>query len=226
MFYHGHTRSQIFMELINACIAFVSASLLFLAPNLPPFLTFNFIHSATTELAMKSEPTSRLQFIQQSIAAATAFTLLPTPANAAKYGSFGAGSPEVLDPKTAIVDDEILASAPVQKAFAAVKVYKDSVINMKAALNGDGQADIGPAIRKELDFVQLRVDLNTLNSAFDEDTQRGTDRLVRLIMQDVTELETANKQKPGISRSEKRLNIMYGKLDKLIKSFSDYLAFV
>jgi len=174
---------------------------------------------------MKSE-SSRLQFIQQSVAAAAAFTLLPMPANAAKYGAFGRGSPEVLDPKTAIIDDEILASAPVQKAFAAVKTYKEAVISMKAALESNNQADIGASVRKELDLVQLRADLNTLNTAFDEDTQRGTDRLVRLIMQDVTELETANKQKPGVSRSDIRLNIMYGKLDKLNKAFCDYLNFV
>lgn len=185
-----------------------------------------FFPSIATELNMKNEPTSRLQFIQQSVAAATAFTLLPTPANAAKYGSFGAGSPEVLDPATAIIDDEILASEAVQKAFAAVKNYKASVEAMKATLDKDDQADIGPVVRKELDFVQLRADLNTLNTAFDEDTQRGTDRLVRLIMQDVTELETANKQKAGVKRSEIRLNIMYGKLEKLNKAFSDYLAFV
>jgi len=185
-----------------------------------------FFPSIVTELNMKNEPTSRLQFIQQSVAAATAFTLLPTPANAAKYGSFGAGSPEVLDPATAIIDDEILASEAVQKAFASVKTYKASVEAMKASLDKDDQADIGPAIRKELDFVQLRADLNTLNTAFDEDTQRGTDRLVRLIMQDVTELETANKQKAGVKRSEIRLNIMCGKLEKLNKAFSDYLAFV
>lgn len=188
-------------------------------------LTMTYFYIAT-ELMMKNEPTSRLQFIQQSVAAATAFTLLPTPANAAKYGSFGAGSPEVLDPSTAIIDDEILASEPVQKAFAAVKDYKASVDAMKVTLQKDDQADIGPVIRKQLDFVQLRTDLNTLNTAFDEDTQRGTDRLVRLIIQDVTELETANKQKPGVKRSEIRLNIMYGKLDKLSKAFSDYLAFV
>lgn len=175
---------------------------------------------------MKNEPVSRIQFIQQSVAAITAFTLLPTPANAAKYGSFGAGSPEVLDPKTAIVDDEILASEAVQKAFASVKTYKASVDSMKDTLTKDNQADIGSSIRSDLDFVQLRQDLNTLNTAFDEDTQRGTDRLVRLIMQDVTELETANKQKPGVQRSEKRLAIMNGKLEKLNKAFSDYLAFV
>jgi len=175
---------------------------------------------------MKNEPVSRLQFIQQSVAAATAFTLLPNPANAAKYGSFGAGSPEVLDPKSAIIDDEIMASEAVQKAFGAVKEYKAAVEAMSAELSKNSQADIGPAIRKSLDFVALRGDLNTLNTAFDEDTQRGTDRLVRLIMQDVTELETANKQKPGVERSEKRLTIMVGKLEKLNKAFSDYLAFV
>jgi hypothetical protein len=175
---------------------------------------------------MKTENTSRLQFIQQSVAAVTAFTLLPNPANAAKYGSVGRGSPEVLDPKTAIVDDEILASAPVQKAIAAVKTYKESTTSIKAILEGNNQADIKANVRKELDLVQLRADLNTLNTAFDEDTQRGTDRLVRLIMQDVTELETTNKQKPGVPRSEIRLNIIYGKLDKLNKAFSDVLQFV
>lgn len=169
----------------------------------------------------------RLQFIQQTMAAtAAAFTFLPNSANAAKYGSFGAGSPEVLDPSTAVVDEEILASESVQKAFAAVKSYKKTIEDIKATLDGNNQADVGPIIRKELDFVQLRADLNTLNSAFDEETQRGTDRLVRLIMQDVTELETANKQKPGVERSEKRLSIMYGKLEKLSKAFADYLAFV
>ena len=105
---------------------------------------------------MKNEPVSRIQFIQQSVAAITAFTLLPTPANAAKYGSFGAGSPEVLDPKTAIVDDEILASEAVQKAFASVKTYKASVDSMKDTLTKDNQADIGSSIRSDLDFVQLR----------------------------------------------------------------------
>jgi len=188
--------------------------------------------STTACMALGNNPEKnivlgRLQFIQQTVAAtAAAFTLLPNSANAAKYGSFGAGSPEVLDPSTAVVDEEILASEPVQKAFAAVKSYKKTIEDIKSLLDSNNQADVGPIIRKELDFVQLRADLNTLNSAFDEETQRGTDRLVRLIMQDVTELETANKQKPGVERSEKRLSIMYGKLEKLNKAFADYLAFV
>lgn len=148
------------------------------------------------------------------------------PANAAKYGSFGADSPNVLDPKTAIVDSDILASTSVQASISSVKKYLSSVQGMQAVLKQDSQANIGPSIRNDLDFVALRSDLNTLNSAFDEDTQRGTDRLIRIILQDITELETANKQKDGVARSERRLAIMNGKLEKLNQAFSDYLAFI
>eukprot|EP00559_Dactyliosolen_fragilissimus_P007317 CAMPEP_0184869280 /NCGR_PEP_ID=MMETSP0580-20130426/33495_1 /TAXON_ID=1118495 /ORGANISM="Dactyliosolen fragilissimus" /LENGTH=209 /DNA_ID=CAMNT_0027370655 /DNA_START=92 /DNA_END=721 /DNA_ORIENTATION=+ len=207
------------LSLVTLCSIAATASAF--APS-PSFST-----KASTSLCMSKEAQiSRNEFIQKSILAATSFSLFPSSANAAKYGGFGAGSPEVLDPKTAIVDDEILASEPVQKAFEAVKGYKSSVDSMKSALSANDQADIGPTIRKEFDFVQLRTDLNTLNSAFDEDTQRGTDRIIRIILQDITELEAANKQKPGVSRSEKRLAIMNGKLEKLSSAFSDYLAFV
>jgi hypothetical protein len=64
-----------------------------------------------------------------------------------------------------------------------------------------------------------------MNTAFEEDTQRGTDRLIRNIIQDITELEAANNQKEGIERSPRRLEIMMGKLAKLDKAFDDLLAF-
>ena len=172
-------------------------------------------------LSMAQGETSRGEFIQQSLAAAAALTLLPGNANA----GWLAGSPEVIDPKDAEVDRDILASEEVQKALSSVKNYKALIEGFSSTLASDSQADIGPTIRKELDFVKIRADLNTLNTAFDEDTQRGTDRLIRAILQDITELETANKQKPGVARSEIRLNAMKGKIAKLGKAFDEYLAF-
>ena len=171
---------------------------------------------------------SRSDFLKSiaAVAAVPLFQLVaPEPASAAKYGGFGAGSPNALDPKEAIVDEDILKSGAVQDALSKVKGYSNVVKEMSAALDTNPQADLGPAIRKQLDFVQLRSSLNTLNSAFDEDTQRGTDRLIRLVMQDITELETSNRQKDGIVRSDRRLGIMKGKLDKLDASFNDFLAF-
>lgn len=144
---------------------------------------------------------------------------------AAKYGGFGAGSPEVLDPTQADVDSDILKSGPVQKALEQVKGYQTAVRSMQSALEKDSQTNVKPTLRKELDFSALRVSFNTVNSAFEEDTQRGTDRLIRAIMQDITELEIANAQKDGIPRSARRVDNMQGKLAKLDKAFEDLLAF-
>ena len=151
--------------------------------------------------------------------------LLPGSANAAKYGGFGAGSPEVINPKDAIVDADALKSDSVQKSLTAIRGYKQSVVDMKSILGSDAQDDIGPKIRKDFDFSVVRTDLNSINAALDEDTQRGTDRIVRAILQDITELEVTQKQKPGVPRSETRLNNVCRKLEKLEKSFDDYLAF-
>lgn len=171
--------------------------------------------------------TSRIQFLQQSAAsvAGASIILLPGSANAAKYGGFGAGSPEVINPKDAIVDADALKSDSVQKSLTAIRGYKQSVVDMKSILGSDSQADIGPKIRKDFDFSVVRTDLNSINAALDEDTQRGTDRIVRAILQDITELEVTQKQKPGVPRSETRLNNVCRKLEKLEKSFDDYLAF-
>lgn len=180
----------------------------------------------STVLSAERGSTSRIEFIQQSaVAISASLTLLPGQANAAKYGGFGAGSPEVIDPKDSIIDEEVLKSDSIQKSISAVRGYKQSVVDMKKTLAADSQADIGPKIRKDFDFSVIRTDLNSINAALDEDTQRGTDRIVRAILQDITELEVTQKQKPGVPRSETRLGNVNRKLDKLENSFNDYLAF-
>mmetsp|Transcript_22214 Transcript_22214/g.33919 ORF Transcript_22214/g.33919 Transcript_22214/m.33919 type:complete len:207 (+) Transcript_22214:102-722(+) len=179
-------------------------------------------------VVLSSHGNTRSDFLKQVMGtAALSFVVMkPESAFAAKYGGFGAGSPEVLDPSEAIVDKDILQKDSVQKALGSVKGYYEAANEMLSILEKNGQADIGPIIRKDFEFSKLRTDLNTFNEALDEDTQRGTDRLIRIIMQDITELETANKQKDGIPRSDRRLDIMKGKLSKLSKAFKDYLAFV
>merc|ERR1712025_900917 len=96
---------------------------------------------------------------------------------------------------------------------------------MKKALNANSQIDLKPTLRKYFEISTIRADLNTLNGAFDEDTQRGTDRLIRVILQDLNELEVANAQKEGIPRSDIRLAKMNGKLDKLQDAFNTLLRF-
>ena len=169
--------------------------------------------------------TTRSQFLAQVGAAVVASTAFPGIASAAKYGSFGAGSPGVLNPSEAIIDEDAFKSGEVQRALSDIKEYSALVGEMKKALAGNSQVNLGPAIRKQFDFAKLRASLNTFNTAFDEETQRGTDRLIRGVLQDLTELETANTQKEGIERSERRVGIMNAKLDKLQCAFDDFLAF-
>ena len=169
---------------------------------------------------------SRTDFLAQVAGVVAVASAFPVAANAAKYGGIGASSPGVLDPKEAIVDSEILASSAVQDALKSVKSYLALVGEMKKAVAGNEQVNLGPVLRKQFDFGKLRSDLNTLNTAFDEDTQRGTDRLIRGILQDLTEIETANAQKEGIERSPRRVATLNAKLDKVESAFNQYLAFV
>mmetsp|Transcript_28483 Transcript_28483/g.42097 ORF Transcript_28483/g.42097 Transcript_28483/m.42097 type:complete len:209 (+) Transcript_28483:136-762(+) len=183
-------------------------------------------NSITRSTSLSAKELQRSEFLQK-VAGIVGLSTLAAPgtANAAKYGGFGAGSPNVLDPKDAIIDEDILKSDAVQNARNGIKGYLNGVQQMQEALKKNGQTDVGPFLRKDYDFVKLREALNTVNSAFDEDTQKGTDRLIRNILQDITELETANRQKEGVPRSDIRLGIMLAKLDKLASAFADYLAF-
>ena len=96
---------------------------------------------------------------------------------------------------------------------------------MIGTVQQDPQANLKRTILKELDFAVLRDALNMANTALEEDSQRGTDRLIRVILQDITEIEIANAQKDGVPRSPRRLEILQGKLNKLDQAFTDYLAF-
>jgi hypothetical protein len=171
---------------------------------------------------------SRQEFLSAAVASVVGITTLvtaPSTASAAKYGSFGAGSPELLLPSDVDIDAEVLRSGPVQTALGKIKSQRDVVTKMKSTLNSDGQANLRSMIVKELDRSVLRASLNTVNSALDEDGQRGTDRLIRVILQDITELEVANTQKDGVPRSPRRLEFLQNKLAKLEQALSDYLAF-
>jgi hypothetical protein len=147
------------------------------------------------------------------------------PATAASYGSFGASPTAVIDPKDAEVDYEVLGSKQVQGAIQKIQGYQSTVTKMISSLEADEQINVQSIIIKELDFANLRESFNIYNTAFEEDTQRGTDRLIRVIMQDITELEVANRQKDGIPRSPRRVETMRGKLLKLDQAMTDLLAY-
>ena len=77
---------------------------------------------------------------------------------------------------------------------------------------------IGPI--KSLPPAGLRDAMNKFNTAFDEETQRGTDRLIRVALQDITELQREVIVKDGKSRSEAKAAIV----DKRLAALEDALT--
>lgn len=55
-------------------------------------------------------------------------------ANAASYGGFGRGGSAVLDPKTAVVDQELAKSDDFKAGLKGVAELKDVVTSIEAAL--------------------------------------------------------------------------------------------
>ena len=132
----------------------------------------------------------------------------------------------VANPKTAEIDKDLLKSESVQSQVQQVEKVRGTVKKLQAGLDANMQVDLTPIFGKDLDTLKLRNSLNKINEVVvDEETQRGTDRLTRTIIQDVYELEASSKVKDGYARSAKKAASMQAKLVKLDESFGQYLAF-
>lgn len=132
-------------------------------------------------------------------------------------------------PKDADIDDELLASKPVQDALGRLKGYKGSAMALKGDFAKDNNMNLIPSIRKEFDFSKLRDDLNVVSTIFDDQTQLTTDRLSRAILYDLTELENASRVKKGedTTRTPKKIaNVdkWFVKLDSDFDTFLSYFA--
>jgi hypothetical protein len=129
----------------------------------------------------------------------------------------------MIQPSTAEIDYDLLKSSPVKDAIVTIQKARASVSQLQTLLLADPQAVVTSAAVG--DPYKLREALNLINRAFDEDTQRNTDRLIRGVVQDLVEFDIAAAQKDGIARSTRRLDNVNSKLFKLARTFDDFLAF-
>ena len=67
--------------------------------------------------------------------------------------------------------------------------------------------DLEKRIKSELSISAVRTSLNKYNEGFSEDTQRGTDRLIRVVIQDISELGKDVPLKSGKARSETKVEM-------------------
>lgn len=132
---------------------------------------------------------------------------------------------DIVKAKDAVLDEEALASAPVKKALEEFKGYAGGIVQLKAELEKNDQIDINGVLRKDYDLLKVRGTFNALAAVWDEDTQRATDRIMRSILQDLVEVETAAKLIDG-KRSPKKLKLTNEKLVKLDQNFRKLFSYL
>jgi hypothetical protein len=147
-------------------------------------------------------------------------------AHAANYGGFGSTYSGVVDPKDAQLNDETKDSEDVKAGKAGLGEILTKVQALKADLEKDNQLDVVSRLQSQLNPAPIRITLNKYNSAFTEDTQRGTDRLIRTILQDITELQREGTMKAGKQRSETKVNAIQKRLSAAEKDLISLSKFM
>lgn len=175
---------------------------------------------------MSTGGVSRRDFFAKSFAGAAAGAFVSTSAaSAANYFGDKDKYPGVVKPSDAVIDQELLGTDSVKNGIESLKKYSASTKELQSQMAKDGQAAINSEVRKTFEVSKLRCALNDVNVVFDEDTQRGTDRLIRDIIQDVFEVENVSRVKEGVPRSTRKIETINKRLQKLDKAFTDVLAF-
>lgn len=131
---------------------------------------------------------------------------------------------EVLAPKDAELVEDVANNENVKAGKTALKNYISIAQSLCQDLKQDAQLDVRSRL-KELGSADVRTNLNKFNEAFSEDTQRGTDRLIRVALQDITELKKDSVVKDGKQRSDIKRDILVKKLDSVSKALTDLAAF-
>jgi carbonic anhydrase len=114
----------------------------------------------------------------------------------------------------------------VKAGKASIAKYISSVSSIKADLQKNAQVDIRKRLVEELNPGDIRNALNKFNEAFSEETQKGTDRLIRNVLQDVLELQKDSIVKSDKGRSSVKVGSLVKRLDSTEKALVDLNAFL
>ncbi|CBN79103.1 conserved unknown protein [Ectocarpus siliculosus] len=187
--------------------------------------------SRTAAVEMSAEPQSRQAFLQQGVAGVLSLAGIAALSQPASAGGLSPVSNSdkwagVLDPRSAVKDSDKMASDGVKKDLAALKNYQSATKDISDTLAKDPQANVLPKVQQTFKFAEFRQVLNGVNDVFDEDTQRGTDLIIRNMLQDALELSQASKMKPDVPRSPRKVEILNKKLMKLDQAFEKLNAYL
>lgn len=136
----------------------------------------------------------------------------------------GFNAPELTNPSGVVVDQTVLGTAEAKEALEKLRGYKGLVEKVVTDFEAaPATFDVAATFKKDVKIDGIRMVLNVVNEAFDEETQKQTDKVVRGIIQDVGELQYNGGVKEGAQRTPKKIERTRQWLTK-ISSDVTYLA--
>lgn len=137
----------------------------------------------------------------------------------------GFTSPERTTPGSVEIDRTVLSSTEGKASLATLKVVSDLVKQAKKEFEEKPELFDVSAAFKGVRIDELRTALNTVDQAFDEGTQKKTDKVVSGILQDVGEVIVNGQVKPDVKRTSKKIDRIRGWITKIDGDLDYLLAF-
>jgi hypothetical protein len=138
----------------------------------------------------------------------------------------GYNAPDRTAPGSVTVDAEVMKRPETKAALKKLSDYDALIKDTAAQFKADPMSyDVAAKVKSSFKVDDIRSSLNIVNEAFDEDTQRVTDKVVRGIIQDIGEVITNSTVKPGTSRTSKKIDRTTQWLSKISGDFDYLLAF-
>ncbi|KAG8459560.1 hypothetical protein KFE25_000916 [Diacronema lutheri] len=170
-----------------------------------------------------SQVTARRGFVMQTATAVAASAFVAVSPSRAGYVTnlgFGDAMPGKGD-----VDKDVLGSSGVQADLTKLAKYAALAKELAAKFAAEPQSDIKPIVAS-FNRAELRTALNSVGTVFSEDFQKQSDRLVRNVIQDLSELDSLVSLKEGTTRSPKKITSIARFTSKLDKDLTEFLSYV
>jgi hypothetical protein len=125
------------------------------------------------------------------------------------------------------VDREYLSSEASQASIAAIKELKSNADSVLDQLSNDKDADLIPVLAKDFDIQQIRMNVNQLFDAFDEETQDIIGGFETRIIDQVQLLDAEARFKKGkTTRGPKTLERVKKSFGAIKSGCDDILKYV
>lgn len=129
------------------------------------------------------------------------------------------------DPAGGAIDKSVLESPSGKAAVKTLLKYQSEIDSLYAEFKGNPQLELNPRVGKTFPISELRDALNQFGEAFDENSQKETDKVVRNIIQDIGELQTAGALRAGTVRTERKIQRTNDWFERLTTDFKRLMSF-